>query len=170
MAPGKAPSEGTKVTAGQNAPYTSEATGAVAPDSLAAESQTFRQSNEATAQETPRENASYSSRPQEGPQFTSGTGAAPRNVETAPSYVNNLYHSDPSGPHGKNIKEDDSIGTEDKAKNASFSEFGTKNDPGLAAEQKFTLSDTAPSGSIGERQQGITGKTTYDALGSEREA
>ncbi|RYO93835.1 hypothetical protein DL766_005079 [Monosporascus sp. MC13-8B] len=161
MSPGKAPSEGQKVTAGQNAPYTSEAIGRVAPDSLASESQAFRQANEAT--------------PQQSENFSSGAGAAgaagatgaTHNADPAPTYVNNQYNRDPSGPHGKNLKGDNSIGNE---KNTSVSEFGTKDDPGAAAEQKFTLADSTNAGSTGGRQKGIDGKTPYDALGSEANA
>ncbi|OTB00425.1 hypothetical protein M426DRAFT_324292 [Hypoxylon sp. CI-4A] len=168
---GKASSEGTKVTAGQNAPVTHEGPGVVAQDSLASESQAFRQANQAVPQQVPRENLTSASKPHEGgihqsSSTTSGPGGA-SHAGTAPSYVQSQYLKDPSGPHGQNITEDDSIGTEDRAKNASFSEFGTKNDPGALAEQKFTLGQTANAGSTGGREKGIDGKTPYDALDSD---
>ncbi|RYO83881.1 hypothetical protein DL764_009409 [Monosporascus ibericus] len=158
MSPGKAPSAGQKVTAGQNAPYTSEATGRVAPDSLASESQAFRQANQAI----PRQSENVSSGTD-----AAGAGGATHNADPAPTYVNSQYYRDPSGPHGKNLKEDNSIGNE---KNTSFSEFGTKDDPGAAAEQKFTLADSSNAASTGGRKKEIDGKTPYDALGSEANA
>jgi hypothetical protein len=167
MSSGKAPSEGTKVTKG--APYTSEATGPVPSDSLAAESKAFTQSNEAQPQDYPKESLTSSSTPREAPSSGSTSGG-PKSVGTAPTYVNNLYHRNESGPHGKNIKEDNSIGTEDQAKNASFSEFGTNEDPARLAEKKFTLADSAAASSTGARQQTLDKSTPYDALGSEREA
>jgi len=169
MAPGKAPSEGTKVTMGKDAPSTSAATGAVASDSLAAESQTFLQSNNVAAQQPSSEALATPSKPRETTQAVSASGAA-SSAGAAPSYVSDVYLKDPSGPHGKNIKEDNSIGTEDKTKNTSFSEFGTNNDPGMAAEQKFALADAAAASSTGARQTAQDGKTPYDALGSEKEA
>ncbi|KAI1411863.1 hypothetical protein F5Y13DRAFT_164501 [Hypoxylon sp. FL1857] len=159
---GKAPSEGTKVTAGKNAPITTEGPGVVAQDSLATESQAFRQANQAEPQQVPRENLTSASKPHEG--STGSLGQSSSHAGTAPSYVQSQYLKDHAGPHGKNIKEDDSIGTEDKAKNASFSEFGTKNDPGLAAEQKFTLSGTANASSTGGREKGVDAQQPYGAL------
>ena len=170
MTTGKAPSEGQKVTAGQNAPYTAAATGPVAPGSLAAESQAFTQSNEATPQHMPRENFTSASKSHQGTQATSTTTSDTQSAGQAPTYVNNQYHHDPSGPHGKNLKEDDSIATEDKQKNTSFSQFGTKDDPGAAAEQKFTSANASAAGPTGGRQKGLDGKTPYDALGSETSA
>lgn len=172
MSPNKAPSEGQKVTLGKNAPVTREGPGLVDAGSLAAESETFRSANEA-APTLSHENITPS-RPHEGrnaPNSHPNTGVATRNVETAPTYVSSQYIRDPAGPHGKNLKEDDSIGTEDRAKNVSFTEFGTKNDPGRLAEQKFTAMDSTPAASVpGARQKGIDGKTVYDALGSDSPA
>ncbi|KAI1390672.1 uncharacterized protein F4822DRAFT_160175 [Hypoxylon trugodes] len=172
----KAPSEGTKITTGKNAPITGEGPGIVAQDSLAAESQSFRQANQAVPQQVPREDLTSASRPHESGVHTSTSTSNTRtsgqgsNAGIAPSYVQSQYLKDPSGPHGKNLKEDDSIGTEDKSKNASFSEFGTKNDPGLAAEQKFTLSETANAGSTGGREKGVDAQQPYGVLGSNSEA
>ncbi|KAI1076601.1 hypothetical protein F5B20DRAFT_584024 [Whalleya microplaca] len=169
----KAPSEGTKVTAGKNAPTIHEAPGAVAADSLAAESQAFQQANKAEPQSLPHENlTTTTSKSHSGSAAgkSSGTSTSTSQAGTAPSYVQNLYHQDPKGPHGKNLKEDESIATEDRNKNASFSEFGTKNDPGAAAERKFQLADSVPAGSSGARETRGDGKTAFDVLGSEREA
>lgn len=170
MTSGKAPSEGQKVTAGRHAPYTNEATGPVAPDSLAAESQAFLQTNESTPQHMPRENFTSASQSHQSSQPTSTARAGTQNAGYAPTYVTNQYHHDTSGPHGKNLKEDDGIATEDKQKNTSFSQFGTKDDPGAAAEQKFTAANASTAGSTGGRQKGLDGKTPYDALGSNASA
>ncbi|KAI1339084.1 hypothetical protein F5Y15DRAFT_384746 [Xylariaceae sp. FL0016] len=163
----KAPSEGTKVTLGQNAPVTQEGPGAIASDSLAAESQTFREANHAEPGQAPK--------PQQGahaaqPSGSTGSTGGAQHVGTAPTYVENMNQTYAGGPHGKNIKEDDSIGTEDKAKNASFTEFGTENDPGMAAEQKFTRAAVASAGTSAGREKELDGKTPYDALGAEKEA
>ncbi len=167
MPTGKAPSEGQKVSADRNTPCTHEATGPVAHDSLAAESRAFCEANQASPQDMPRENFTSASQPHESARQTSAATGVSHNVDRAPSYVNNQYYRDPSGPHGKNLKEDDSIATEDKKKNTSLSQFGTKDDPGAAAEQKLTLANTKTAGQTGGRQEGIDGKTPYDALGSE---
>ncbi|KAI2602445.1 hypothetical protein GGR54DRAFT_501602 [Hypoxylon sp. NC1633] len=175
---GKASSEGTKVSGGQNAPVTNESTGLViAEGSLAAESQTFRKANQAVPQQVPRENLTSASRPHESgvhkaapSSFDATYGQGDYNASAAPSYVQSQYIKDQSGPHGKNLKEDDSIGTEDKTKNTSFSEFGTKNDPGLAAEQKFTRSNATGGGSTGGREKGVDSKQPYEALGGDTEA
>ncbi|KAI1215145.1 uncharacterized protein F4807DRAFT_22960 [Annulohypoxylon truncatum] len=169
----KAPSEGTKVTAGRNAPVTSEGPGFVSQDSLAAESQSFRQANEVAPQDQHKEDQSRQSvpKPHEGgvhQNASKSSGAT--SAGTAPTYVQSQYIKDRGGPHGKNLTEDESIGTEDREKNASFSEFGTKADPGRAAEQKFTLRDTANAGSTGGREKGVDGQQPYEVLGSNAEA
>ncbi|KAI1283558.1 hypothetical protein F5Y07DRAFT_349969 [Xylaria sp. FL0933] len=174
----KAPSAGTKVTLGANAPIKQEGPGAVPPDSLAAESQAFKQANavgDDTQESRPQEGASASARApgtsstytqSSMPRETGSSGGAP----AAPTYVQNQYIRDPSGPHGKNIKEDNSIGTEDRAKNASLSaEIGSKDDPALLAERKFTQANTntvAP-GNVGGRERPTEDKTTYDVLGDQ---
>ncbi|KAI1464541.1 uncharacterized protein F4812DRAFT_442590 [Daldinia caldariorum] len=139
----KAPSAGTKVNLGKDAPITKEGPGVVTVDSLAAESQTFRQANEVEPQPVPREKLINPPKPHEADTHEDGSHSSPneseqghRHVETAPTYVLSQYIKQ-KHPHGKNLKEDDSIGTEDTTKNLSFSEFGTENDPGLAAEKKF---------------------------------
>ncbi|RWA10230.1 hypothetical protein EKO27_g4865 [Xylaria grammica] len=171
----KAPSAGTKVSAGTNDPMIQEGPGAVKPDSLAAESQAFRQANSAGLD-------NQRSRPQEGVSASArapGTSASysqeampretgSRGAHTAPSYVESQYRRDPSGPHGKNIKEDDSIGTGDTAKNASFTAgIGSKDDPSLLAERKFGQANSVAPGSLGGRERTVDDKTTYDVLGDQ---
>lgn len=171
MPSGTAPSAGTKVTMGKDAPYASEATGAVASDSLAAESQAFRQNNEGAPQAYPHESLTGASSKSSSTPAAASTGSAPASAGTAPSYVQNVYHQDQSGPHGKNIHHDESIATEDKNKNASFSaEIGSENDPARLAEKKFALAGQAPATSIGERQHTVNTETRFDALGSNESA
>ncbi|KAI0835736.1 hypothetical protein F5Y06DRAFT_305710 [Hypoxylon sp. FL0890] len=165
--PGKAPSEGTKVNLGKNAPVTQEGPGVVAQDSLAAESQAFRQANQAEPQPVPHEKLTSAPKPHEGGVHQSSTGSSGQpssHAGTAPTYVLSQYLKDRGGPKGKNIKEDPNLDAEDKAKNASFSEFGTENDPGLAAEKRFTLSTTAPAGATGGRDKGIDAEQPYGPL------
>ncbi|KAI0124045.1 hypothetical protein BJ170DRAFT_71584 [Xylariales sp. AK1849] len=180
MSSSNAPSHGQKVTLGQNAPVIKEGPGAVASDSLAAESEAFKSGNDVTPQTFTHEDVSSSTKPyagtseakqaasQSGTGASAGTGSS--HVATAPSYISSQYTQDKAGPHGKNIKEDDRIGTEDKSKNASFTEFGTKNDPGLLAEQKFAATKATPANTTGNRQKGIDGENTYEALGSDTQA
>ncbi|KAI8961526.1 hypothetical protein F5Y11DRAFT_326100 [Daldinia sp. FL1419] len=170
---GKAPSEGTKVTAGRNAPVTNEAPGVVSQGSLAAESEAFRQANQTTPQQVPREDLTSASKSHEGgihqSSTTDTTGHGRSNVDTAPSYVQSQFIKDKAGPHGKNITEDDSIGTEDRSKNTSFSEFGTKNDPGRAAENKF-VSGSANAGTSAGREKNVGSEQPYSALGGDTQA
>ncbi|KAF2973306.1 hypothetical protein GQX73_g317 [Xylaria multiplex] len=169
----KAPSAGTKVAAGTNDPIIQEGPGAVNPDSLAAESEAFRQGNSTgldNQQSRPREDVPASARAP-GTSASYSQGAMPRETDggrahTAPGYVENQYRRDPSGPHGKNIKEDDSTGTGDKAKNASFTAgIGSKDDPSLLAERKFSQVNSVAPGSLGGRERAVDDKTTYDVLG-----
>ncbi|KAI1424754.1 hypothetical protein F5Y12DRAFT_429965 [Xylaria sp. FL1777] len=173
----KAPSAGTKVTAGKDAPTTQEGPGVVEPDSLAAESQAFREANSAdldNQQRRQQEGASASARAP-GTSISYSQGAMARETgsggaEAAPTYVESQYRRERGGPHGKNITEDDSIGTEDRAKNASFAaEIGSKDDPSLLAERKFGQTNAAAPGSVGGRETSVDDKTTYDVLG-DREA
>ncbi|ORY71028.1 uncharacterized protein BCR38DRAFT_2606 [Pseudomassariella vexata] len=171
----QAPSEGQKVTLGQNAPITREGSGAVACDSLAAESRAFTSSNEMSTNTQSHDELRSSSKPHESgstaaySSTNTGAGSGPNNVDTAPSYVNNQYTQDTKGPHGKNIKEDESIRTGD-GNNASFTEFGTDKDPGALAEKKFALADSSTAGSTAARQKSIDGKTPYDVLDPEEQA
>ncbi|KAI1749737.1 HET-domain-containing protein [Xylaria castorea] len=114
----KAPSAGTKVSAGPNDPMIQEGPASNADRKRACPPR--------FAPPAPPQHILYGGMSRE-------TGGG--NTHTAPSYVDNQFYRDPSGPHGKNIKEDDSIGTGDTAKNASFSaEIGSKDDPSLLAE------------------------------------
>ncbi|KAI1733446.1 hypothetical protein F4680DRAFT_454944 [Xylaria scruposa] len=155
----KAPSTGTKVSAGPNDPVIQEGPGAVKPDSLASESQAFRQANTAGPDNQQR-------RPQEG---ISASARAP-GASKAHAQGGVSHESGSGRPHGKNIHEDDSIGTGDTAKNASFSaEIGSKDDPSLLAERKFEQLNSIAPGSSGGRERMTHEKTTYDVLG-DREA
>jgi hypothetical protein len=172
-------SEGQKVNLGRNAPVTHEGVGAVGSDSLASESAAFKSSNEISSSNYSSE-ASPAPKPYEGSrggnastaqkaQSASGTGRLANAVDEAPSYVNTQLNArDKSGPHGKNLTEDGGL----TGKNASFTEFGTQDDPARLAEQKFTAADSATAGNTGGvgRETRIDGKTPYDALGSETSA
>ncbi|KAK9780134.1 hypothetical protein SCAR479_02771 [Seiridium cardinale] len=171
-------SEGQKVDLGRNAPVTHEGVGSVDSGSLAAESAAFKSSNDISSSDFSSENTS-TPKPYEGSlgssastaqkaQSAHGTGRSSNQVDQAPSYVTSqLASTDSSGPHGKNITEDPNL----SGKNASFTEFGTKADPGRLAEQKFVAagSTSGTAGGVG-REKGIDGKTPYDALGSETSA
>lgn len=101
---GKAPSEGTKVTAGENAPVVREGAGAVHSESLAAQS--VREGGEFASNRNINEVGDKT-----GAAITSslhisvGASAEPQG-QTAPGYVSNQYTRDSAGPHGKNITED----------------------------------------------------------------
>ncbi|KAI0443530.1 hypothetical protein F4803DRAFT_306381 [Xylaria telfairii] len=173
----KAPTAGTKVSAAPNDPILQEGPGAVQPDSLAAESQAFREANstgQANEQRRSQEGVSTPARAP-GTSTTYFQGSMPRetgsgSADTAPSYVENQFLRDPSGPHGRNITGDDSIGTGDRTKNASFAaEIGSKDDPSLLAERKFEQQNSIAPGSSGGRERTVQEKTIYDALG-DREA
>ncbi|KAI1774246.1 hypothetical protein F4818DRAFT_419379 [Hypoxylon cercidicola] len=174
----KAPSEGTKVTAGKNAPVTTEGHGVVAQDSLAAESRSFQQANQTAPRQVAHEDLTSASEPHEGgihQKASSGTATATsrqgdHNGAAAPSYVQSQSLRDPAGPHGKNLKEDESIATDDKSKNTSFSKLGTADDPGRAAEEKFTRANAANVGSTGGREKGIDNEQPYSVLGSDAQA
>lgn len=101
---GKATSEGTKVTLGENAPVVREGAGAVQSESLAAQS--VREGGEFANNRNINEvgdktGASITS------QLHSSVGAsAEPQGQAAPGYVSSQYTRDPAGPHGKNITED----------------------------------------------------------------
>ncbi|KAK7953004.1 hypothetical protein PG988_013698 [Apiospora saccharicola] len=163
MPKSQAPSEGTKVTMGNQAPVTQEGTGAV-QGSLAAESQAFQTSNRVTegAPQEAYSNQESSSISGTDTGLKSGSAAS---AGTAPGYVGNLSNQDASGPHGKNLKEDPQL----EGKNNS-GEFGNANDPGRLAEKKFALgSSTAPIATGGQEEH-LDKKSPYDALSSEKEA
>jgi hypothetical protein len=160
----KTPSAGTKVKT--NAPTVKESAGRVDPDSLAAESQVFLETNRTEIGSTHNQEQN---RPQEGADsHASGKSSKKKKkvpkkkgeplVSKAPTYVQTLYYRDPKGPHGKNIKEDDSIATEDRARNLSLSaEIGSKDDPGLLAEQRLIAGTAAVARSTAPRQRKIEG-------------
>ncbi|KAI5865390.1 hypothetical protein GGS23DRAFT_559007 [Durotheca rogersii] len=167
---GKAPSEGTKVTAGKDAPVTREGPGIVTEDSLAAESRFFRQANEAAPQHiSPVVLTAPSNTPQSGAHNPTAK-QGDRNAAAAPSYVQSQYASDPSGPHGRNVREDDDIGTDGRYTNASFSEFGTRGDPGRAAEQKFTHPGSVNAGTTAGREKRVDDDQPFIVLGSDAQA
>ncbi|KAI0859459.1 hypothetical protein F4860DRAFT_255384 [Xylaria cubensis] len=162
----KSSSKGTKVSASPNDPLIQEGPGAVKSDSLAAESQAFRQANTAGFNNQQHQ-------PQEG---MSASAYAPNTSKT--HYQGGMSQETGSGrsahvkkPHGKNIQEDDSIGTGDTAKNASFSaEIGSKDDPSLLAERKFEQLNSMAPGSSGGRERTTHEKTAYDVILGDREA
>ncbi|KAK8079329.1 hypothetical protein PG994_003136 [Apiospora phragmitis] len=166
--PGKAPSEGTKVTMGNQAPVIQEGSGAVPSDSLAAESQSFQSNNRTTegvSASKPQESYSNNTSSSVSGKDTGLKSGGASSAGTAPSYVENLKHSEPGGPHGKNLKEDPNL--EGKSNSG---EFGNANDPGRLAEQKFTLGANTPAVATGGREEHLNKKTPYDALSSEKEA
>lgn len=100
------------------------------------------------------------------PQPASSAGHSSRNGGAAPTYVNNQVMMDKGGPHGKNLKEDKGL----QGENASFTEFGTRADPGRLAEQKFT-SETMPGNTGGGgRENRLNKKSQFDALGGDASA
>ncbi|KAJ1329257.1 hypothetical protein MN608_05990 [Microdochium nivale] len=182
------PTHGQKVDIGADGPVTTEGLGELS-GSLAAESHTFKEANQVSEErlhQTKETSSSSSHSPNEpgsASRHGGGLGSASGNsknhsgshVDKAPKYVNNVLGTerDPhEGPHGTNIKEDDSISTEDKTKNASFSQFGTKADPGRLAEAKFSLGvHSGVKTSVGGGQSdGNEGKTAFDALDPKTDA
>ena len=193
MSPQKAPSEGTKVDLGRNAPVKQEAAGPVPTESLAAESykeggafasnQGIRTENlqssdtSRAAKLDPAPNAQYREAAHDTTSYnaasydeaTGRSDAKPKSdAGTAPSYVNNQYIRDPKGPHGKNLQEggwDDSK-TRDGLQAALNAEPGSEDDPARAAEYQFELKNNAKSGGAGPREGSLTNETTYDKLDS----
>ncbi|KAI1768033.1 hypothetical protein GGR53DRAFT_32985 [Hypoxylon sp. FL1150] len=183
--PAKAPSEGTKVNPGKDAPLTKGAHGVVAQDSLAAESQTFREANQAEPQPVSREDLTSASKSHEGVHQKTSSGSTTAKTKShhkghhkdedyngapAPTYVQSQYIKNPAGPHGKNIKEDDSIATEDKTKNAGVSKAGTAEDPGRAALDQFARANTAHAASTAGRDKKIDNEQPFAPLGSDAQA
>ncbi|KAF9871800.1 hypothetical protein CkaCkLH20_10734 [Colletotrichum karsti] len=161
----KAPSAGTKVTAG--APATSEPTGPVPSGSLAAESAT---KGGAFAANT---GVDASSTVPAGTGSAPGSGASsiPGQAGAAPTYVNNQYIRDPKGPHGANITEGfDDKNTKDGVQAAMKAEIGSENDPSRVAEQQLKLSQTKGGRDAGPRQTEAGGQTVYENLKSDVQA
>lgn len=177
------PTHGQKVDLGADGPVTTEGLGELS-GSLAAESHTFKEANQVSEErlhQTKETSSSSSYSPNEPGSASRHSGSSKGKTEQgshadkAPTYVNNVLGTerDPhEGPHGTNIKEDDSISTEDKTKNASFSQFGTKADPGRLAEAKFSLGvHSGVKTSVGGGQSdGNDGKGAFDALDRKTEA
>ncbi|KAK8063006.1 hypothetical protein PG997_015103 [Apiospora hydei] len=156
--PGRqAPSEGTKVTMGNQAPVYQEGSGAPSSPTTA------------PARAFPPPSRKRPTRPTHPPSI-SGTDTGLRSggaasAGTAPGYIGNLSNQDPSGPHGKNLKEDPSL----EGKHVS-GEIGTENDPGRAAEHKFALGANTPAVAHGGQQEKLNKESPYEALSSEKEA
>ena len=175
MSNNKAPSFGTKVDLGENAPVRAEGAGTVLSESLAAES--YREGGDfASNRDAQPENMS-SSGSYESASRTANTGSGnassgstePRSFGgTAPSYVENQYIKDSSGPHGRNLTEGgwDESKIEDGIQKSFNAELGSKNDPARVAEQQMELNNNAQSRAAGPKQSELTNKTPYDALGS----
>jgi len=189
MSPNKAPSEGTKVDLGRNAPIKNEAAGPVGSESLAAES--YREGGEfshnvgaqpenltsgsertsggtkldsapdAESRERANDTSSYNAASYD---VAAGSGNN-RTAGTAPTYVSNQYIRDTKGPHGKNVQEGfDDAGTKDGLKAALAAEPGSEQDPSRLAEYQLDLKNNAKSAQAVPRDSTVTNETKYDAL------
>ncbi|KAF3760855.1 hypothetical protein M406DRAFT_358371 [Cryphonectria parasitica EP155] len=163
-------SEGTKVTLGEHAPVVQEGAGAVAPDSLAAES--VREggefaSNKRNTISTEAASNLASSKPHEAP---GSLEASSEQGQAAPSYVDIQRTRDSSGPHGANITQDPGM----TGRPAKFNvEVGGKEDPGREAVHSMLLKQTKGAPGTGEREVGERGKEDeqpYGVLGRETSA
>ncbi|KJZ77655.1 hypothetical protein HIM_02832 [Hirsutella minnesotensis 3608] len=158
----RAPSAGTKVTAGENVPVTRESAGFVASDSLAAESYTeggeFSENRSAQPSESTSKSGIHPS--QQMKTFSGESGTA------APSYVASQGLTDTSGPHGKNLKEGgfDDARVKDGLKVALESEPGSINDPSRLTEAQLQQTDAAQPGSTARRDGDLSNTTAFDAL------
>ncbi|KAF4983446.1 hypothetical protein FZEAL_1175 [Fusarium zealandicum] len=180
MSSNKAPSHGTKVDLGQNAPSKTEGAGTVTSESLAAESNKeggdfasntgIHSENQSSSKPTSTENSSAG---RDTTSTSTSTGAAPQSSSgsnssagTAPSYVENQSIK-ASGPHGKNLKEGDwdESKVEDGLKKALESEPGSENDPSRLAEEQIQHKQSATG--TGPRQGEVTNKTAFDSLNAE---
>ncbi|KAF7557851.1 hypothetical protein G7046_g5958 [Stylonectria norvegica] len=168
----KPPSAGTKVESGKQAPVTKESAGTVATGSLADESNRdgggFASNRGIHSEDTDASDLKSSSQANKhpgAPGSKADRGSNESHAGIAPSYVNAQQHTDPDGPHGKNLKEGDwdESKAEDGLKKALNSEPGSKNDPSRLAEQQFGLKE-----SKGARDSGpVKNKTAFDTLDSE---
>lgn len=159
-----------KVDLGQNAPNKTEGTGPVGSESLAAES--YREGGEFSNNiGTQPENISSDLGATSTSTTTSAQSQQSANESqagTAPSYVNNQYIKDSSGPHGKNLQEGfDDSGLKDGTRAAMDATLGSKDDPARAAELQFQYNQDAKSRAAGPKQDGLSNETKYDALNSE---
>ncbi|PHH93112.1 hypothetical protein CDD83_492 [Cordyceps sp. RAO-2017] len=167
----KAPSAGTKVTGGKDAPVSREGAGLVASESLAAQS--YREGGEfAENRRAEPENIS-SSNDTAGPQATSSQKASGHAVGsrggTAPSYVVNQNLRDPHGPHGKNLKEGgfEDPKLEDGLQKAFNAEPGSIDDPGRVAEATFAQKEAAQSSASTQKDGQLSTGTAFDGLNPE---
>ena len=170
------PHHGQKVTpGGDSAPTTQEAAGAIAPDSLAAQS--VRSGGAFAANRGADPEPSHSSA--KGTQTTSGgsgtrftVSGAPAQAPgpsgdsalqggAAPSYVNAQFVRDDGGPHGKNLHEGGFAGS--GPGNSINAEPGSKKDPARLAELGHDRADR----SAGPRQGQVDNEQPYAALGRE---
>ncbi|KAG6001350.1 hypothetical protein E4U21_004426 [Claviceps maximensis] len=165
----KAPSAGTKVHAGKNAPVTQESAGLVLNDSLAAESYQaggkFAENRDARP-----EHASYEP---VGKTSARGTHAGVEGTQgdPAPSYITSQYISDPHGPHGKNLKEEDFEYQQvfEGQRRAFKAKPGSIDDPGRLAEVTFEKKNaTTPLSAANRKSDELSTGTAYDVL--ERDA
>ena len=166
-----APSAGTKVKPGNNGPTKQENAGLVQPESLAAESLNEGGAFTSNTGIHSENTTSHSNEP--GSHHSSSAGGKnPRSADSAPTYVNNQYIRDDSGPHGKNLKEgdwDDSKAA-DGLKKALASEPGSMDDPSRVAEKQFLMNRGPMGGNVGNKPQPSGGKEGYDALDSNASA
>ena len=134
-------------------------------ESLAAES--YREGGEFSKNKNAEpENASTSAL--RGESLASNTTTTTSYGGTAPSYVENQYIQDRTGPHGKNISEggadfEDSR-AEDGIQKAMAAEPGSMMDPSRLAEQQFEQNQNAAGRDAGPKQYETTKETKYDAL------
>ncbi|RDA85273.1 hypothetical protein CP532_2350 [Ophiocordyceps camponoti-leonardi (nom. inval.)] len=138
----KAPSAGTKVDPGQNAPVTREGAGFVASDSLAAESSR----NDGDFAENRRNQPDASRDPSK-----TTTGPAQIGVSGAQSKI-----SDAGGFDDPRLK--------DGLAKALQSEPGSADDPSRLAEAQMRQAEAARPGVTGHNQSELSTETAYDAL------
>ncbi|KAM0273998.1 hypothetical protein ACHAQH_008055 [Verticillium albo-atrum] len=186
---------GQKVDLGKDAPVTQEPTGAVGSGSLANESakkggefaenrdvQSGSTADSKSSGTSTSDNASSgTSKPSSGSSGStnntsstttdasshnkSGNKSSGGQAGTAPTYVENQFIRDSSGPHGKNLHEGiDYKDTKDGLKAALNAEAGSENDPGRAAEQQFLQSQTRAGRDAGPKEFEVGSKTTFDSL------
>ncbi|CRK27479.1 hypothetical protein BN1708_004371 [Verticillium longisporum] len=173
-----APSHGQKVDLGKDAPVTQESTGPVPSGSLANESAKkggdFAENSGVQAGSTAgstlsgtdsNNSTSSATKASSGGGGNGDTKSSGAQGGTAPSYVENQYIRDGSGPHGKNLQEGiDYKNTKDGLKTALEAEAGSEDDPARAAEQQFLQSQTRAGRDAGPKEFEVGSKTTFDSL------
>ncbi|KAK2594186.1 hypothetical protein QQS21_008125 [Conoideocrella luteorostrata] len=159
-------SAGTKVDVGKNAPVVQEGAGRVENDSLAAES--YRADGKFAENRNAEPEA-----PSNAANKSSGGGVEGSQGDAAPTYINSQLASDPSGPHGKNLKEGgfDHQQVFSGQRRAFNSEPGSINDPGRLAEAKFERKDAAtPRAAFNKDTNELTTNTPFDNLDRKADA